>query len=114
MEQGGTDDADEAAKYGLWESVTWWYQHLAEFTLEWELPHLEYRDMGKDDPNFPCGVRETGPEYGYRILIEESQQEIVQKLTELKVAIEGGNRKDPGSLFPGKTGGTTGATIGAF
>jgi alkanesulfonate monooxygenase SsuD/methylene tetrahydromethanopterin reductase-like flavin-dependent oxidoreductase (luciferase family) len=34
------DDLDAAAKYGLWESVTWWYRHLAEFTLEWELPNL--------------------------------------------------------------------------
>ena len=34
------DDADEAAGYGLWESVNWWYRHLAEFTLEWELPML--------------------------------------------------------------------------
>ena len=35
-----TDDMDEAAEYGLWDSVRWWYQHLAEFTLEWELPNL--------------------------------------------------------------------------
>jgi alkanesulfonate monooxygenase SsuD/methylene tetrahydromethanopterin reductase-like flavin-dependent oxidoreductase (luciferase family) len=35
-----TDDLDEAAAYGLWDSVRWWYQHLAEFTLEWELPNL--------------------------------------------------------------------------
>ncbi len=35
-----TDDPDEAAAYGLWDSVTWWYKHLAEFTLEWELPNL--------------------------------------------------------------------------
>jgi alkanesulfonate monooxygenase SsuD/methylene tetrahydromethanopterin reductase-like flavin-dependent oxidoreductase (luciferase family) len=34
------DDIDEAANYGLWDSVRWWYQHLAEFTLEWELPNL--------------------------------------------------------------------------
>ena len=60
---------------------------------EWELPHLEYRDIGEDDPNFPCIVRETGPEYGYRVLIEESQQEIVDKLKELKAAIEAGDLK---------------------
>jgi alkanesulfonate monooxygenase SsuD/methylene tetrahydromethanopterin reductase-like flavin-dependent oxidoreductase (luciferase family) len=34
------DDVDEAAGYGLWDSVGWWYRHLAEFTLEWELPNL--------------------------------------------------------------------------
>jgi len=34
------DDMVEAEKYGLWESVTWWYQNLAEFTLAWEFPNL--------------------------------------------------------------------------
>ena len=34
------EDPDEAAAYGVWESVTWWYKHLAEFTLRWELPNL--------------------------------------------------------------------------
>ncbi|MET9466365.1 LLM class flavin-dependent oxidoreductase [Streptomyces sp. NPDC006544] len=24
----------------VWESVAWWYENLARFTLEWELPHL--------------------------------------------------------------------------
>ena len=35
-----TEDPEAAAAYGLWDSVRWWYQHLAEFTLEWELPNL--------------------------------------------------------------------------
>lgn len=39
------DDADEAAAYGLWESVNWWYQHLAEFTLQWELPNLSEEEQ---------------------------------------------------------------------
>lgn len=60
---------------------------------EWELPHLEYRDIDADDPNFPCIVRATGPEYGYRILIEESQRDIVEKLNQLKAAIEAGDLK---------------------
>jgi len=34
------DDLDEAKQYGLWDSVSWWYHHLAEFTLEWEFPNL--------------------------------------------------------------------------
>ena len=34
------DDPDEAAAYGLWESVNWWYRNLAEFHLKWELAHL--------------------------------------------------------------------------
>lgn len=61
---------------------------------EWELPHLEYQDLTEDDPNFPSILSEDGAEYGYRILIDESQQEIVAKLKELKEAIEQGNLKD--------------------
>jgi alkanesulfonate monooxygenase SsuD/methylene tetrahydromethanopterin reductase-like flavin-dependent oxidoreductase (luciferase family) len=34
------DDPDDATAYGLWESVNWWYRHLAEFTLQWELATL--------------------------------------------------------------------------
>ena len=60
---------------------------------EWELPHLEYRDLDGEDPNFPSTAHGAGAEYGYRILIEESQQEIVEKLNELKAAIETGDLK---------------------
>ena len=58
---------------------------------EWELPHLEYRDLQEDDPNF-LGVKES-PGEGYRILIENSEVEIVAKLEELKCAIENGDLK---------------------
>ena len=53
---------------------------------EWELPHLEYRDLESDDPNFLC-VKDRPSEGYYRILIDKSQDEIVAKLEELKVAI---------------------------
>jgi Type III restriction enzyme, res subunit len=59
---------------------------------EWELPHLEYRDLDGTDPNFPAGNDEY-PEGYYRILVEESQTEIVAKLQELKVSIQAGNLK---------------------
>lgn len=39
------DDLDEASDYGLWDSVRWWYHHLAEFTLEWELPNLSQEEQ---------------------------------------------------------------------
>ena len=58
---------------------------------DWELPHLEYRDLEDDDPNF-LGVKES-PGEGYRILIDKSQEEIVAKLEELKAAIETGDLK---------------------
>ena len=58
---------------------------------EWELPHLEYRLLEDDDPNF-LGVKES-PGEGYRILIDKSQEEIVAKLEELKSIIENGDLK---------------------
>ena len=37
------DTMAQAEANGIWDSVWWWYQNLAEFTLEWELPHLPRR-----------------------------------------------------------------------
>jgi len=57
---------------------------------EWEMPHLEYRELEGDDPNF-LGVKESSGESSYRILIDRSQEEIVAKLEELKASIEKGD-----------------------
>jgi hypothetical protein len=54
---------------------------------EWELPHLEYQDLTSNDPNFPNGSDENGDGY-YRILYDQSQEEIAAKLKELKTLIE--------------------------
>jgi alkanesulfonate monooxygenase SsuD/methylene tetrahydromethanopterin reductase-like flavin-dependent oxidoreductase (luciferase family) len=35
---------------GIWDSVWWWYQNLAEFTLEWEFPHFSQEEK---DSLFP-------------------------------------------------------------
>ena len=59
---------------------------------EWELPHLEYRDLEASDPNF-MGSTDDPAEGYYRILIESSQQEIVAKLEELKSTIQSGQLK---------------------
>ncbi len=59
---------------------------------EWELPHLEYRDLEAADSNF-LGVKETSDEGCYRILIERSQEEIVAKLEALKAGIARGDLK---------------------
>jgi hypothetical protein len=59
---------------------------------EWELPHLEYQDLTENDPNM-LGVGETPGDPYYRILIDQSQEEIVAKLGELKTAIENGQLK---------------------
>jgi hypothetical protein len=59
---------------------------------EWELPHLEYRYLDATDPNFPQ-ISEEFPDGYYRIMVEESQTEIVDKLRELKVQIDTGKLK---------------------
>ena len=90
-------DGDSYEKVRLWEEIA--VALLKKYTeryytfrkSEWELPHLEYRDLEGDDPNF-LGVKES-PGEGYRILIDESQEEIVAKLEELKAAIEKGDLK---------------------
>ncbi|MDD9376716.1 LLM class flavin-dependent oxidoreductase [Streptomyces sp. ZAF1911] len=34
----------------VWESVAWWYSNLAQFTLEWELPHLSPEERERTFP----------------------------------------------------------------
>ena len=89
---------DSFGKVRLWQEIA--LALLKKYTeryytfrkREWELPHLEYRDLAGDDPNFPM-VREEPGEYGYRILVEKSRQDVVARLEELKAAIEGGALK---------------------
>ena len=45
---------------GLWDSVTWWYQNLAEFTLQWELAHLPQEEQGSRLPAAPARDRGRG------------------------------------------------------
>ncbi len=52
---------------------------------EFESKHLEYRELSENDPNF---INE------YRLLIEQSREDIVQKLKELKKLIERGSLKE--------------------
>ncbi|MEY9905366.1 alkanesulfonate monooxygenase SsuD/methylene tetrahydromethanopterin reductase-like flavin-dependent oxidoreductase (luciferase family) [Catenulispora sp. MAP12-49] len=35
---------------GIWDSVWWWYKNIAEFTAEWELPHLSQEERDKVFP----------------------------------------------------------------
>jgi hypothetical protein len=62
---------------------------------EWELPHLEYRDLESDDPNL-LGVGVSSSDPYYRILIYKSEEEIVAKLEQLKASIEKGELKSWG------------------
>lgn len=59
-----------------------YYKHTKQ---EWESDFYEYHELQEDDPNF---VTE------YRLLIDESQEAIVEKLGELKEKIEDGTLAD--------------------
>ena len=52
---------------------------------EFEGNHLEYRDLSEDDPNF---INE------YRLLIEQSREDIIKKLEEIRELIEAGKLRD--------------------
>lgn len=41
---------DQCETDGVWDSVWWWYQNLAEFTIKWELPHLPKEEQEKAFP----------------------------------------------------------------
>jgi alkanesulfonate monooxygenase SsuD/methylene tetrahydromethanopterin reductase-like flavin-dependent oxidoreductase (luciferase family) len=41
------DTFEQCEANGIWDSVWWWYQHLAEFTLEWEFPHFKQEEKDR-------------------------------------------------------------------
>ena len=41
------ESMEQAEKNGVWQSVWWWYQNIAEFILEWEFPHYEKEQQEK-------------------------------------------------------------------
>jgi alkanesulfonate monooxygenase SsuD/methylene tetrahydromethanopterin reductase-like flavin-dependent oxidoreductase (luciferase family) len=44
------DSMAECEANGIWDSVWWWYKHLAEFTLEWEFPNFPEEERDKIFP----------------------------------------------------------------
>ena len=40
----------QAEENEIWKSVAWWYQNLAQFTIDWELVHLSQEEQ---DQIFP-------------------------------------------------------------
>lgn len=87
---------DSFDKVLLWEEIA--LSLVKEYTKryylfhkrEWEMPHLEYQELAKDDPNLRGAREETGDGY-YRILIEKSQEEIITKLEDLRALIQKGD-----------------------
>ncbi len=44
------EDEKDLEKNQVWESVWWWYQNIAQFTLDWELAHLPQDQQDKIFP----------------------------------------------------------------
>jgi alkanesulfonate monooxygenase SsuD/methylene tetrahydromethanopterin reductase-like flavin-dependent oxidoreductase (luciferase family) len=83
------DDADEAADYGLWDSVTWWYRNLAEFQLKWELAHLSDEAKAKAFPALEAIRRGDVPISHYQdqdMIIVGTAQECLRKIERYEAA----------------------------
>lgn len=77
------DDADEAAGYGLWESVNWWYKHLAEFTLQWELSMLSEEEQKAIFPLLEPVIKGEVPVEHYQnedMIIIGTAEEVLEKI----------------------------------
>ena len=60
---------------------------------EWEQRHLEYAVLDGSDPNL-VGAKDETTDGFYRVLIEESRNDVILKLQELKGIIESGKLRD--------------------
>ncbi|MGO8864437.1 MAG: LLM class flavin-dependent oxidoreductase [Acidimicrobiales bacterium] len=77
------DDPDEAAAYGLWEAVNWWYQSLAEFTLQWELATLSDQEKAKVFPHLDAIINGEVPVQKYQeedMIIIGTPEECLRKI----------------------------------
>jgi alkanesulfonate monooxygenase SsuD/methylene tetrahydromethanopterin reductase-like flavin-dependent oxidoreductase (luciferase family) len=77
------DDADDAAAYGLWESVNWWYKHLAEFTLQWELSMLSEEEQKAIFPLLEPVIKGEVPVEHYQnedMIIIGTADEVLEKI----------------------------------
>ncbi len=94
---------DSMAKVTLWQEIAGallkkYVEHYYTFRKRaWELPHLECQPLASDDPNLPRPpLSEFDQEteivpadgYYYRILVKESEEELLAKLEELRKCIE--------------------------
>ena len=51
------EDRKDLDRKDIWRSVWWWYQNLAEFALEWELPHYSPAERDKAFPLLQARAR---------------------------------------------------------
>ncbi len=86
---------DSVDKIRLWQEIAlallrkYAERYHAFRRREWEMPHLEYDDLGADDPNFPIADEGTNT-LGYRVILDTTQADLVCTMQELKAWIEEG------------------------
>jgi len=51
----------EAEIYDVWGSVAWWYTHLIDFAIEWELPPMSEEQLAERFPNLRAARRHFRP-----------------------------------------------------
>ena len=61
------DTLQQAEENEIWKSVAWWYQHLAQFTIDWELVHLTQEEQDKIFLNLKVLI--------LQLLLKDHQQE---------------------------------------
>jgi alkanesulfonate monooxygenase SsuD/methylene tetrahydromethanopterin reductase-like flavin-dependent oxidoreductase (luciferase family) len=77
------DDEAEAAEYGLWSSVSWWYRNLAQFTLQWELAGLPEEQKALAFPLLEAALQNDPPVEKYRRedqIIVGTPDEVLEKV----------------------------------
>ncbi len=94
-------EGDSYEKVHLWQEIA--LALLKKYTEryytfrkhQWELPHLEYSVLTSDDPNLLGADESSDDDDGYyRIMIDQSKDDIISKLEELKTAIKRGEVKE--------------------
>ena len=61
------DDEKDLEQNRLIDSVWWWYQHLAEFTLQWEFPHFSQEEK---DRIFPLLKKHSEGKFDPQVFID--------------------------------------------
>lgn len=95
----------EELKFGSYEKVRVW-QEIARLLLRkytknyynfrrmnWEGPHLEYNILDETDQNFPRFDIDGDSKLGHSILVDSSENELIEKLQKAKKEIEEGKLK---------------------
>jgi alkanesulfonate monooxygenase SsuD/methylene tetrahydromethanopterin reductase-like flavin-dependent oxidoreductase (luciferase family) len=77
------EDPEEAARYGIWDSVNWWYRSLAEFTMQWELSHMPDEQKARLFPLLEARRHDENPGETFQkedMIIVGTPEECIRKM----------------------------------